>query len=268
MTITRFRVLAEISVCLTIALVATAGGQVSSQDSNGWTNPYKQLDSAASLVKADTDQQSIRALADAVFAFPRALPPPPEMILTAVKDRLVAAEIAYRTGKQGGVFERDIVKLVNSLAEKFGVPSYGKTGLTQVRVLRMQLALSSPIFMGAGLTHDKMQVGESVPQQMSPLQAAHLINSLVDQKLINPDFQVPPEEWEQLHLAAALAKIQQMQQAQKSGGQETKLQKGEIRAFNKKRDLQVSLLQAGSSLSFTDAMNLLDQAFTTLKIGR
>jgi hypothetical protein len=258
-----------VSLCFTIGLVTPAlGQQVTSQGKSGWVNPYKELDKAARLVKNSNDEQSIRGVADAVFGFPRALPRSPEMIENVIKDRLVRAEIAYRSGIHEGVQEQDIVKFANSVADHLALPSYAKTSAQQVRVLRMQLALSSPTFMAAGLTHENMKVGESISDRMSPLQAVHLLSSLLDQKIINPEYQLEPAEWERVHLASATAKIQQMQKLQSSDQHANAPNKAEVRVFHRRRDLHQAILQAGSSLSFTDTMNLIDQAFATLKIDR
>lgn len=249
------------------SLTPILGAQVTLQNQGESINPYKELDGAARLANGRSDDASVRGLADAVFSFPRALPRAPEAIENVVKDRLVRAETAYRNGLQQGVLERDIVELFNSVSDRLGLPSYAKTSLQQVRTLRMQLALSSPAFMASGLANPNMKVGESIPESMSPLQAIHLINSLLDQKVINPEYQVEPAEWDRSHLPAALAKIQKMQQLQGSAQAGDKPPKLEVTVFHRSRDLHNSLIYAGSSLSFSDAMDLLEQAFTTLKIG-
>jgi hypothetical protein len=131
----------------------------------------------------------------------------------------------------------------------------------------MQLVLSSPAFMAAGLTHENMKPGETISDRMSPLQAVHLLSSLLDQKIINPDYQLQPAEWEKAHLAPATARIQQMQKLQSSDQQINAPRRAEVRVFHRRRDLHQAILQAGSTLSFTETMNLIDQAFTTLKIN-
>lgn len=257
-----------ISLCFTIGLVTpTLGQQMASQGKGGWVNPYQELDKAARLIKNSNDEQSIHGMADAVFSFPRALPRAPDAIENIIKDRLVRAEIAYRNGIQEGVQEQDIVKFANSMADHFRLPSYAKTSTQQVRVLRMQLVLSSPAFMAAGLTHENMKPGETISDRMSPLQAVHLLSSLLDQKIINPDYQLQPAEWEKAHLAPATARIQQMQKLQSSDQQINAPRRAEVRVFHRRRDLHQAILQAGSTLSFTETMNLIDQAFTTLKIN-
>jgi len=255
-------------LCFTIFLVTAAlGAQMTSQSKGGW-NPYKELDGAARVANSRGDDASLQGLADAVFSFPRALPRAPEAIEHVIKDRLVRAEIAYRNGAQQGVRERDIVTLFNLVTSKLGLPSYGKTSAQQVRTLRMQLALSSPALMASGLAHENMKIGESVAEIMSPLQAAHLINSLLDQKIINPEYQIDPAEWDMSHSPAAMAKVQQMQQEQASGQEDNKPQKAEIRVFHKRREIYNSLVQTGATLRFVEAMGLVDQVFTILKIER
>ena len=258
-----------LSVCFILGFIKPRlEGQVTPQVNTGWVNPYKELDRAALLVKNNNDDQSIRGVADAVFSFPHVLPRAPEMFENVVKDRLVRAEIAYRNGLDPGVNERDIVKLINSVADKLGVPAYAKTSSSQVRALRMQLALASPAFMAAGLTRQNMKVGDSISERMSPLQAAHLVSSLTDQKLINPEFQVEPEEWEKVHLASAMERIERMKRLQASGPDEGIPKRTDLQVLHRKRDLHEALLRVSSTLGFLETMNLIDEAFKTLRIER
>lgn len=262
--------LPAVVICLGITIqfvVPKLGAQVTSQQKAGGINPYKQLDDAARLIKSNTDQPSIRGLADAIFSFPRALPPVPDPIANVIKERLVRAEINFRSGAQEGVMESDIAGLINSTADRLGLPSYAKTSAQQVRVLRMQLALSSPAFMGPGVIEPNMKIGDSISQRLSPLQAVHLLNSLIDQKIINPDYQVEPAEWERTHLPASLARIQQQQQMAQARSPGNQPKRTEIRTVRRKRDLQDAIVRVSSSLGFADSMNLIDEAFAALKIG-
>jgi hypothetical protein len=82
------------------------------------------------------------------------------------------------------------------MAKKFGLPDYAMTSLAQVRYLRMQLAIQLPQFMGRGMSRPDAKIGDSINSSMSPLQAVHVVADLADQKLSNPDYQIPPEEWD------------------------------------------------------------------------
>jgi len=232
-----------------------------------FVSPHQALDAKAHLLK-NSDPESIRAFTDEIFNFPRAFPRMPETMENEVKDRLARAELEYRQGRKQGVHERDIVELVNSMADKLGAPSYAKTSLPQVRVLRMRLALASPAFMGTGLSHQHMNVGESVNESMSPLQAVHLLNTLIDQKFINPEYQLEPGEWEKTHLERSIKTIQQAQVLQASDQPGNRPPKASVHVISRKRDIHEALSKGISSLSLPDAMNLIDQAFATLKIDR
>jgi hypothetical protein len=245
-------------------LSGIGGAQVT--DSSNQGNPYKGLDNAARLA-AKNDDASVRALTESVFGFPRMLPRLPDVIENTIKDRLVEAEFAYRNGAQPGVQEEDLVKLVNSFSDKLHAPSYAKTSMKQLRMLRMQLAFASPAFMASGLVGKNMSVGDSANSTMSPLQAMHLLNSLIDQKLINPAFQLEPAEWENKQAGVEMEKIKAAQEGMRGTGQ-GKQPRVSLTVGHRNRDLHKALLQAGSNLSFLDAMSLIDDAFTTLKMKR
>jgi hypothetical protein len=154
------------------------------------------------------------------------------------------------------------------MADKLGAPSYAKTSLPQVRLLRMRLALTSPAFMGTGLGRQHMNTGESVNESMSPLQAVHLLQTLIDQKLINPEYQLEPSEWERTHMRPSMKSIQQAPSSQVSEQSPRLSQTPGVHAIATKRDLREAVSKGISSLSLPDAMNLMNQAFATLKIDR
>jgi hypothetical protein len=153
------------------------------------------LEQKASLANAN-DANSISALVDEVFTFPRAFPRMPDFMESGVKDRVVQAELSYRRGVTAGVHEEAVVKAVNELASKFNVPDYAMTSVHQIRALRIGLSLHEPKFMGTGTARENAKVGESINLIMSPAQAVHLIGTLIDQKLLNEEYQVPPTEWD------------------------------------------------------------------------
>jgi len=246
-------------------LSGTGGAQVTSPSQQ--SNPYKVLDAAARAAQQN-DDASVHALAEAVFSFPRRLSRMPDVIENPIKDRLVNAELAFRHGSQQAVREEDIVKLVNSMADKLHAPTYAKTSLKQVRVLRMRLLLASPVFMSGGLAAQQISIGSSVSPEMSPLQAVHLINSMVDQKLINPEFQMEPGDWERSQVSVEMERIKAAQERlQSSHGNSATRAKGSIKLHRRDRDFENAISQAGSNLSFLDAVSLIDEAFTTLKLN-
>jgi hypothetical protein len=224
------------------------------------------IEQKASAATAD-DPNSVQALADEVFNLNHVFRRMASVVEGMVKDRLVGDEILYRQGKAPGVQERDIVDTLNHLAERFGGPPYSKTSLSQVRVLRMWMALCQPNFMGAGVAKQNAAVGESISSAMSPLQAAHLIATLIDQKFINPDFQVSPEEWEK-NSPPVEEKIKQRTARARATttGQSSANVSLDSYSPDKRRELEQTLYPSIWSLGTTDALILLEQAFEKLHI--
>jgi hypothetical protein len=232
-------------------------------------NPHAVVEGKAALAKPD-DPDSVGALADELFNFPRSFPRMPSEMEDMAKNRLVQAEILYQIGKKPGIEERDIVATLNDLVDKLGGPAHSKTTLSQVRLIRMSLALSEPKFMGTGLTHSGIALGESVSSAMSPLQAAHLISTVIDQKFLNPDFQVSPQEWEETGRLKVERKLQEQAaragQARANPGAPTGTAILSSHPTDRRRELEDSLTRSISSFSATDGLNLVNQAFAELRI--
>jgi hypothetical protein len=87
-----------------------------------------------------------------------------------------------------------LVEAINFLASKLNLPDYSQTSKKQLRELRMRLMLFSPRFMGRGAIAVNVS---AVSEYMSPMQAFHLTQTLVDQKFWQPEYQVTPAEWDQ-----------------------------------------------------------------------
>ena len=73
----------------------------------------------------------------------------------------------------------------------------------------MSLMLESPQFMASRSVRPDMRTGESISSEMSVLQAAHITQVLLDQKFINPDFQVDPANWDQQFHRKMVERIKQ-----------------------------------------------------------
>ena len=154
----------------------------------------------------DNNQETYRALADEVFKTPRVglaildklhgigLNELPSAVSGAIKDKLVYAEMQYRQGHGKPVTEQQVADLHNMLVKHFGLPAYAMTDKAQVRYVRMSLLQNNPTFMGYGIK-DNMKVGDSITEELSPLQAVHLALEVAGEKLMSEDFQVAPGEW-------------------------------------------------------------------------
>jgi hypothetical protein len=181
-----------------------------------------------------------------------------------VKDRLVRAESDFLQGKRAGVREEDVALLVNTVSEKLKLPVFAKTSKNQIRALRMNMALASPVFMGRGMANANMRVGESITSELSPLQAIHIIGVLVDQKFLDPHFQVSPQQWDQDSHGKEIERIRE-RQALLAANPKIQHRIG-TRENPMRQELQDALIQSTSSMDVDDAVSLIDAAFKTLKI--
>src|SRR6267143_7013970 len=108
-----------------------------------------------------------------------------------------------RRGLGKGVKEQSIVNFTNLLVVKFGLPDYVRTSQRQVRFMRMFLMLHNPIFMGQDAVRLDIQVGESINEEMSPLQAVHVLLEVLGHKYSDENFQLTPEEWDRRQASRA-----------------------------------------------------------------
>jgi hypothetical protein len=134
------------------------------------------------------DELSIRALTDEIFTI---APELSDAIGTPLKDRIVKAELAFRSSQYPPIAETQIADGVNVLANHFGAPHYATTSGEQVADLRMSLLPAFPTLLGSHLTADDRSI-----HQFSPVEAACLTLLMVRQKISNPEYQVPPELWQ------------------------------------------------------------------------
>lgn len=143
------------------------------------------------------DAQAVRELADEVFNTPY-FAEVPEALRQTVKERVLRHEADYRKGKKG-VKEEQVVHTVNKLADKFELPDYARTSPLQVRVLRARLRAGYPDFIAQDRDPQnrgmKKKVGARLKTEMSPLEAVFTTAVLVQQKLLNEDFQLAPGEY-------------------------------------------------------------------------
>ena len=228
------------------------------------------VEEKASLLQ-DTDQDTYRALADEIFKASRGFAPLtvihgigpekiPPSIDYVIKDRLSWAEMQYRRGLGKGVKEQSIVNLTNTLVEKFGLPDYARTSQRQVRFMRMHLMAHNPLFMGQGATRPNMQIGDSINDEMSPLQATHVLLEVLGHKYSDKDFQLTPEEWDR-EQASAKVKTPQAQTPQISSPYQPL-----VSVNPKEKEIRTSLVQHMSSMNPIETLALTNKAFEVLGI--
>lgn len=260
-----------VSSLLFVLLSLTVGNAHSQGPMSSSQGPYSRIEDAARHINP-SDTKSVRALVEEVFNINHVFPRMDSVAENMVKDRLVQAEIDYMNGSSMGVDEKDVAKLFNSTMNKFGAPSYAHTSERQVRYVRMHhLFLSAPVFMGRGMHHSKMRAGESINPKMSPVQATHVLMTLLDHKMFNSFYQLSPAEWEQSLHNAERQKWQALSDSKKSG---------QLNALNKppqpqlvsfagpKTDEMFTVVGKGiSNMSLTDGISLAADAFHALGLN-
>jgi len=233
-----------------------------------WANPNKLVNDAAKQA-SQGDEQSLELLAKSILDYPRAFPKPAAPVALLLQNRLARAELAFRNGKIPGIKESDLVDLVNTYADRLQAPVEARTTESQIRILRMRLLLGTPLLMGTGMAHSDMKIGESISDTLSPMQAFHLLSTLVDQKLINPEYQVPPDDWEVAHHSPTRLKLEQLQREHTTRQQNHEVSRGtiEVKQGEKATRMRETLDNKLVTLSVGDAIELVEIGFRKLRLN-
>ena len=134
-----------------------------------------------------------------------------------VEDRLVQAEINYRLGRKSGIDEKTVAQIGNTLADKLKLPDYAYVSVHQVEILRLGMQMSMPSFMGEAAPKVELARAHADPSELSPAQAGQILLVLIDQKLMNPDYQVTPEEWDKTQYQPAMDALLKYKELRDSG---------------------------------------------------
>jgi hypothetical protein len=268
------RLLVSLAAVMLCAFAVTLeGNQVIARDQTVarprlYKSPWQKIEELAKL-ENPSDGNSVRALVDEIINFPNSFGEIPPVMDTIVKERLTQAEMKYKLGLGPGVQEDDIVHIANTLADKFQLPDYARTTPHQVEVLRFGLELSSPVFMGVQHPQQDSETSRSNPSKLSPAQATHLLLSLVNAKLMSPDYQLPPDEWEKTRYGPMMENLAKYKEFKESG-QQSKPQASVVLMTEptQTRDIRTAVSRGISEMSLTDGLDLVDQAFAAVGIGK
>jgi hypothetical protein len=137
------------------------------------------------------DETAVRELTDEVFN--QFGTPITATLAASYKDRLVAAEIAFRKQGKKGVSERELAAALNDAGEELGLPDYAEVSVSQIRYLRVKLISAIPGIVGQ--TTEPQRGKSALHTEMSPVEAIAMTHLIVIQKLWNPDFQMTRAEW-------------------------------------------------------------------------
>lgn len=233
-----------------------------------YKTPWQKVEERAKL-ENPSDGNSVRALVDEIINSPHSFGEIPPVMDTIVKERLTQAEMKYKLGLGPGVQESDIVHIANTLADKFQLPEYARTTLHQVQVLRFSYELSLPVFMGVQSPQQESEISRSNPPKLSPAQATHLLLGLVNAKLMSSDYQLPPDEWEKTRYGPMMENLAKYKELKESG-QQSKPQARVVlmTETTQTRDIRTAVSHAISEMSLTDGLDLVDQAFAAVGIGK
>lgn len=270
---TNYRLLLVVAaMALCAGAVASQGSPVVARDQTVanqlYKSPWQKLEDQAKL-ENPSEGNSVRALVDEIINFPNSFGEIPPVMDTIVKERLTQAEMKYKLGLGPGVQENDIVHIANTLADKFQLPEYAHTTLHQVEVLRFSYELSTPVFMGVLSRKQHSEASGSNPTKLSPTQATYLLLRLVDAKLMSPDYQLPPDEWEKTRYGPMMEKLVKYKESKESGQQSKPATYAVLMlSHSQGEDIRTAVSRGISEMSLTDGLDLVDQAFAAVGIGK
>jgi hypothetical protein len=182
-----------------------------------------------------------------------------------VKQRLIDAQTAYLDGQTTGVGDGAVVEALNALATAFDTPEYARVSLLQVRFFRSGMASLMPVFMQSA---PDTRSDEPNPP-MSPLQAIFHMSQLIDQKLINPDYQATPAEWDRdfyPRLMEERRARQDLQRRIKAGEVQPKIEARLAVGSVRSNELENLVFQRIRAMSVTDGLKLFNETFARLGI--
>src|SRR5262249_10878884 len=116
---------------------------------------------------------------------------------------------------------------------------------------------------GSALAGKNMKVGDSISTHMSHLQAAHLLAVLLDQKFLDLNFQVPPDQWDRESHEKEIARIKEREEMLKSAGS------GQFyivtRSNPRRIELHEAITKKAATMTVVDIQNVLETVLRALK---
>lgn len=151
-----------------------------------------------------------------------------------VDARIADLQLRHLRGELPKISEAAVVRALNHLADRIGLPEYGKTNPLEFRLFRMSTLRVIPELNPKALTEpdefdtEKGKHIKSVSSKMTPVEVAFLICSLTLQKSLNSQFQQTEGE-----LQRQFTDYETNQMAHKSSGDksETAPKKREIKSL-------------------------------------
>jgi hypothetical protein len=133
----------------------------------------------------------------------------------SIKERVYRNELAFRNNQRSAIAEQRLVRVANERVRRTALPEHMRWGKRQLRMNREETRFFVRHFAGSDPTKG------TVSDDMSPLEAVFIAIDLTTQKLFNPEFRVPPEQWEKAAAARrAKASARAKEQSPVHGPQE------------------------------------------------
>lgn len=165
--------------CATFLVLLTGAHTMASPQRPGPPSAMADVENKASLAKSG-DHTAVRAFVNAVFdsTMFSGLP-------ESVRLRVTNAEVRFLRGEQAPISESSFVSVVNQMVRDAAVAEHLVTSSAQVHQFRHLMRQLSPNSVNRARGS----------MEMSPAEAAFVLVHLTSQKLINPDYKVPPGHW-------------------------------------------------------------------------
>lgn len=244
-----------VSVCLVGAIfVFLMNRQTEKTQASGSNDMFREINSSA--LSAQSGQQTdIGNLVDTIFAQNGVDQLDPNLV-ASLKDRIVRAQMNGQT-----VSEAQVVQALNWLADEFSAPTYARTSLLQTRGLKLVgNELMPNLFVDqdnqGNISVNKTISGEPL-SNMPATQAVTLLVLLIEQKVLNANFQKDPDQWDS-----------DFYNAQQSGGNAGGGSDGFIARDTSQKTREMRQLVYGTSLSQANQERIMQETLDQLGIAR
>ena len=154
---------------------------------------FQEIDNKALAAKSG-DQGAVKDLVDSIFA-QNGIDQFNSNLVDSLKDRVVRAQLNGRM-----VSEIQVVQAINWLMGQCSAPAYAQTSLLQIRITRLQMNSVMPNLFAEKESYSSLDL--SKPPNSQPLvsipaaEAVTLLTVIVHQKVLNPNYQKEPAQWD------------------------------------------------------------------------
>lgn len=174
----------------------------------------------------------------------------------SVSERVGRNESRYRLGQADGIPEGKIVRTVNGLAKKLNLPDYARTNSYEVRKLRLSLLPNFPELINQKTQSSQPAVvGTKLDSQMSPAEAVFVLTMMMQQKMVNEEYQVTNSE-----------RLSKWNDSHNHNPKKPKEDKSQNSASSRSDEMRGALENGVDSIPTFDALQLADITLNTLGI--